>query len=223
MVLRVLIGLVAFGLIVACNPIPAGLPLSDTDVVAPAAATATAGVLAQEKGGYIHPKLIGPEWKLERVNQSDTCAPPAGKPLPENCKGKYWRSYNVIVMNRDGKRISQSIDQYGAPHTGLSQIPNEIDVTKRVNSNATYTETPTDNPVPGSMILIGSNDHVEVMSPKADFLVTVLIFGQGKEPQDQTVALATRVVKMLWDKVPDKLGGPVPNPDYWGNKYWVIR
>jgi hypothetical protein len=54
--LRPLVGLIAFASVVACNPIPAGLPLSDTDVVAPPAATATAGVLMQAKGSYIDPK-----------------------------------------------------------------------------------------------------------------------------------------------------------------------
>jgi hypothetical protein len=214
--------LVVAGLI-ACNPIPAGLPMSDTDVVSPPAATATAGVMLQAKGSFVDPKLIGPEYRLQAVNQTTDCAPESGGPLPENCHGRWWLSFGVIAETRAGTHVSQSITQFPRQIAGASQLAHQVEVINDVTRTSTYSQRPTDTPVPGSLILVESTgDKVYVLSPKAEFLASVLVWGK-KESTQQATELATRVMTMLLDRVPDKLGGPIPNPDYWGNKYWQIK
>lgn len=214
---------ILFAVLVACNPIPAGLPLSDTDVVSPPAATATAGVMLQVKGSYVDPKLIGPEYRLQAVNQTTDCAPENGEPLPEDCHGRWWRSFNVIAESRAGTQVSQTITQYPREVTAASQITNQINVIQEIARNTTYSQTSRNTPIPGSVVLVDSNgDKVYLLSPKAEFLVAVLVWGK-KDSTEQAASLATRVMTMLLDRVPDKLGGQIPNPDYWGNKYWQIK
>jgi hypothetical protein len=205
------------------NPVPAGLPLSASDSITAPAATATAAVMMQARGAYIDPKLIGPDYRLERVNEGTECGPPAGTPLPENCNGKWWRSFNVISESRGGTHVSQTIKQFPKDTSGASQMQNEIDTIKRVNPGKTFTETPINTPLPGSILLARDDqDQIRVISPKDEYLASVIIYGK-KDSNEQATQLATRVLTLLLERIPDRLGGPVPNPEYWGNKYWEIK
>jgi hypothetical protein len=208
----------------ACSlPIPAGLPLSDTEVIPVPAATATATVMLERRGSYVDPKLIGPEFRLDKVNQINDCAPEGGKSLPDNCKGKWWRSFGVISRSRNGTYVSQSITQHDKQARMSEELANDIRTIKELNNRKSYSEEKSNiQSVEATVLSEEDQDKLYVITTKMEYIAQVIVWGK-KDSMQQAQELATRVLIMLLDRIPNKLGGEVPNADYLGNRYWEIR
>jgi hypothetical protein len=203
----------------------------DTDHVPPPAATATAVSLQKEKASYVHPKLIGPDFKLERVNESSDCAPDSDRTLPDSCKGKMWRSFNVIAQSSSGMHVSQDITQYLDGTSTAVEALESLSLHKDLfigQGRSRLAEASIPDLPDGTATLIaarrdGSDEYLVVIAPKLEYTAAVLVWGYDSSRQDAAASLASRVLWMLLDRIPDKLGGPVPNPDYIGNRYWDVK
>lgn len=224
--LRLVAVLIAGGLIVS------GCTALDSEQISGAAAAATVTALQSEPASYVHPKLIGPDFKFERVNETNDCAPDPGQPLPDVCHGQWWRTMNVIVQSRSGMRISQTIEERprGAEMAlvvqddlkGAEQAASSVN---RIASFASFAIAgiPTGAHAVRGTAADGSSEEILLMTSKAEYVAEVAIWGYSANEKEQAPVVAARVFSMLLDRIPARLGGPVPNPDYIGNKYWDVR
>ncbi len=221
-----LIALFAFGL--GCNTF-------DTETVSAPAATATASVMLTRRGSYVDPKLIGPDYKLERVNESEECAPDDPAKLPQECNGKYWRSLSVISRSRSGIRVSQQIKEHPR-NTGAAEITeNYIELSRDLAKDGDFQQItewrgkalPSTGLTFRGVSAHDGQERIHLAMVKAPYLITITLWGYTGPEQtgelDNAALLGWRVMDMLSARVPDLLGGPIPNPDYWGNKYWRVQ
>jgi hypothetical protein len=211
--------------------IASGCGVLDTQQISAADAAATVAALQSEPASYVHPKLIGPDWKFERVNESNDCAPDAGRPLPDNCHGQWWRSFNVINQSRSGMRISETVEQR-APGADMGSIlQDQLTLAEQygtVNNVKSFAPLSLPGVAQGTQVVRGTTpdgkgEEIVLIKNKGDYIIEEYVWGFGPSDETQAYPTATRVFNMLLDRVPDKLGGPVPNPDYVGNKYWDVR
>lgn len=223
-VVRLVFGLAGALIVSACTVL-------DTDQISGPSAAATVTALKNEPASYVHPKLIGPDFKFERVNESSDCAPELGNSLPTACHGQWWRSMNVIVQSRTGMRISQTITQYPRGAAMGSLLQDKLSGTEQaalqVNHIASFAPFATSGLPAGAQAVRGSStdgtsEEILLLASRAEYVAQIAVWGYGSNEKAEAPSLAARVFNMLLDRIPGRLGGPVP-PDYIGNKYWDVR
>jgi len=207
----------------------------DTETISAPVATAKSKAMIDRQGSYVDPKLIGYDYKIDSVYELTDCAPDNPSNLPERCKGIYSRSFGVVSRSKAGIFVSQLITQYSNASNILDRLNRQLEVLEDSTKAGEFNRItewkgkalPTTGLTYKTVDDTGGEERIHLLVVKGSYIVRIVVWGyKGPESSgqlDNATLLGWRVMDMLVARVPDKLGGPIPNADSWDNKYWRIQ